>query len=227
MIYMYIHLTNSLIISKGLVLRQLHSVQCISIHVTVYVEIFMVKIFCVANFRSVKFSWASYPTKILHNEKFPHDTFDATNLQRRYKQNTWLSTREGSVFVDTTFTRSYPLLARIAPYFKAHRGTVCLIWSALLLILDGLGSYTLRFASAITDDSISEESGPFESSNPLIGFKYLRSTISWWLGWLKKCWPMKIYHPRKFLRVRYFAFVVISSEFVHVQLVIVSSTIHV
>ena len=55
----------------------------------------------------------------------------------------------------------------IAPYFKAHRGTVCLIWSALL-ILGGLGSCTSRFASAITDDGISEESGPFESGNPLI-----------------------------------------------------------
>ena len=68
--------------------------------------------------------------KILHNEKFPHDTFDATNLRHRYKQNTWLSTIKGSVFVDTTFTRSYPVLAHIAPYFKAHRGTVCLIFHA-------------------------------------------------------------------------------------------------
>ena len=77
-------------------------------------------------------------------------TFDATNLRRRYKQNTWRSTREGSVFMDTMFTRSYmyPVLVCIAPYFKAHRGTVhvCLVWSALL-ILGGLLYLAVRFSN--------------------------------------------------------------------------------
>ena len=42
-----------------------------------------------------------------------------------------------------------------------------------------VASCTSRFASATTDDGISEESGLFGLGNPLIGFKYLRSAISW------------------------------------------------
>ena len=53
-----------------------------SVSNTVYVKIFMVKIFRVANFTQ---------------RKFPQEILDAMNIQRCYKQNTWLSTREGSV----------------------------------------------------------------------------------------------------------------------------------
>lgn len=41
---------------------------------------------------------------------------------------------------------------------------------------------TSRFTSAINDDGISKESGPFGSGNPLIGFQYLRSAITRRLG---------------------------------------------
>ena len=48
-----------------------------------------------------------------------------------------------------------------------------------------VASCTSRFASAITDDGISEESGPVESGNPLMGFSQVSEECHKLMTWLK------------------------------------------
>ena len=67
---------------------------------TVYAEIFMGEIFCVLNFRGVKFSWLKSPTKIGCHKNFA--TLTVCSMDR------WLLSSEKSyACMDTTFTTTY------------------------------------------------------------------------------------------------------------------------
>ena len=71
MIYMYIHLTNSLIISKGLVLRQLHSVQCTCYRIR-------------RNFHGKNILCGKFSFRKIFVGKLPHKNFTQRKISTRY-----------------------------------------------------------------------------------------------------------------------------------------------